>query len=470
LSNILWGFQMNGSSTSIESTLKELKALLGERFSTTAAVCEHHGHDESGFKSYPPDGVAFATSTEEVSTIVKICAKHKTPIIPYGTGTAIEGHVQALHGGISIDMGQMNQIVTINAEDLDCVVQAGVTRLQLESHLRDTGLFFPVDPGADASLGGMCATRASGTNAVRYGTMKDNVLSLTVVLADGRILQTGTRAKKSSAGYDLTRLFIGSEGTLGIITEATLKLHGLQEAISSAVCSFPTVDDAINTTIATIQSGIPIARIELLDHLLMRAINGYSKLDYPEQPHLFLEFHGSETGVKEQAEMVQDIAKEYGGADFAWATKSEDRNRLWKARHDAYPSILQLQPGTRAITTDVCVPVSRLAECIEETNKDIEQASMPIVMLGHVGDGNFHLAILPHPDKPEDVEEAEDFNHRLVRRALAMDGTCSGEHGIGMGKIEFLAEENPVGVEVMKQLKNTLDPDNLMNPGKVIKL
>ncbi len=453
-----------------EAALAELTGLLGDRFSTANAVCEHHGHDESGFKSYPPDGVAFASSTDEVSKIIKICAQHQLPIIPYGTGTAIEGHVQALQGGISIDMGQMDQILAVNPEDLDCTVQAGVTRLQLESHLRDTGLFFPVDPGADASLGGMCATRASGTNAVRYGTMKDNVLSLTVVLADGRILKTGTRAKKSSAGYDLTRLFIGSEGTLGVITEATLKLHGLQEAISSAVCSFPTVDDAINTAITTIQSGIPIARVELLDSLLMRAINSYSKLNYPEQPHLFLEFHGSETGVKEQAEMVQDIAKECGGADFTWATKSEERSKLWKARHDAFPSILQLQPGTAAITTDVCVPISRLAECIHETNKDIEQASMPIVMLGHVGDGNFHLTILPHPDRPEDVEEGEALNHRLVRRALAMDGTCTGEHGIGMGKIQFLEEESPVGVEVMRQLKQTLDPDNLMNPGKVIRL
>jgi len=461
---------MKNTGNAIDPALPELEALLGKRLSTTSAVREHHGHDESGFKSYPPDAVAFASSTEEISEIIKICAKHKVPIIPYGTGTAIEGHVQALHGGLSIDMGEMNEILAVNIEDLDCTVQAGVTRLQLESHLRDTGLFFPVDPGADASLGGMCATRASGTNAVRYGTMKDNVLSLTVVLADGRILKTGTRAKKSSAGYDLTRLFIGSEGTLGIITEATLKLHGLQEAISSAVCSFPTVDDAINTTIATIQSGIPIARIELLDSLLMKAINSYSKLDYPEQPHLFLEFHGSETSVKEQAEMVQEIATEWGGADFAWATKSEERSKLWKARHDAYPSILQLQPGTAAITTDVCVPVSRLAECIHETNIDIEQASMPIVMLGHVGDGNFHLAILPHPDRPEDVNEAEAFNHRLVRRALAMDGTCSGEHGIGMGKILFLEEENPMGVEVMRQLKTTLDPDNLMNPGKMIRI
>jgi D-lactate dehydrogenase (cytochrome) len=453
-----------------ENVISQLTELLGDRLSTTDAVREHHGHDESGFKPLPPDAVAFAQNTEEVSEIVKICAQHNVPIIAYGTGTAIEGHVQAIHGGICIDMGQMDQILQVNQEDLDCTVQAGVTRLQLESHLRDTGLFFPVDPGADASLGGMAATSASGTNAVRYGTMKENVLSLKVVLADGRIIKTGTRAKKSSAGYDLTHLFIGSEGTLGIITEITLRLHGLQEAISSAVCSFPTVDDAINMVILTIQSGIPIARIELLDALMMHAINRYSKTDYPEQPHLFLEFHGSEAGVIEQAEAVQEIASEFNGSDFTWATHSEDRSRLWKARHDAYPSALQLQPGTQAITTDVCVPISRLAECIRETRKDIDAASMPIVMLGHVGDGNFHLAILPHPDRPEEIEEAEALNHRLVRRALAMDGTCSGEHGIGQGKIKFLEEQNPGGVVLMRQIKQTMDPQNLLNPGKVLRM
>ncbi|TVO76784.1 FAD-binding oxidoreductase [Sedimenticola selenatireducens] len=454
----------------VENAISQLTGLLGDRLATTAAVREHHGHDESGFKPLPPDAVAFAQSTEEVSEIIKICAQHSVPIIAYGTGTAIEGHVQAIHGGICIDMGQMDQILRVNQEDLDCTVQAGVTRLQLESHLRDTGLFFPVDPGADASLGGMAATSASGTNAVRYGTMKENVLSLTVVLADGRIIKTGTRAKKSSAGYDLTHLFIGSEGTLGIITEITLRLHGLQEAISSAVCSFPTVDDAINMVILTIQSGIPIARIELLDALMMHAINRYSKTDYPEQPHLFLEFHGSEAGVIEQAEAVQQIASDFNGSDFTWATLSEDRNRLWKARHDAYPSALQLQPGTQAITTDVCVPISRLAECIRETRKDIDAASMPIVMLGHVGDGNFHLAILPHPDHPEEIEEAEALNHRLVRRALAMDGTCSGEHGIGQGKIRFLEEQNPEGVVLMRQIKQAMDPHNLLNPGKVLRM
>ncbi|MCW8907753.1 MAG: FAD-binding protein [Sedimenticola sp.] len=452
----------------IDTALPELIRLLGERLSTASAVREHHGHDESGFRPLPPDAVAFARTTEEVSEIMKICARHRIPVIAYGTGTAIEGHVQAVHGGLCIDLGGMDRILEVNREDMDCTVQAGVTRLQLESHLRDTGLFFPVDPGADASLGGMAATSASGTNAVRYGTMKENVLSLKVVTADGRIIKTGTRAKKSSAGYDLTHLFIGSEGTLGIITEVTLRLHGLQEAVSSAVCSFTSVDDAINMVIHTIQSGIPIARIELLDALMMRAINGYSKMDYPEQPHLFLEFHGSESGVVEQARAVQEIASEFGGSDFSWATRSEERNRLWKARHDAYPSALQLQPGTRAITTDVCVPISRLAECIRETREDIDRASMPIVMLGHVGDGNFHLAILPHPDRPQDVEEAEALNHRLVRRALAMEGTCTGEHGIGQGKIDFLQEQNPAGVELMRQIKRALDPQHLLNPGKVL--
>ncbi|WP_435685217.1 FAD-binding oxidoreductase [Sedimenticola selenatireducens] len=461
---------MSTNYGAVENALPALSTLLGERLSTAPAVREHHGHDESGFQTVPPDAVAFAHSTEEVSEIMQICARHKVPVIAYGTGTAIEGHVQALRGGVCIDLSQMDRILQVNQEDMDCTVQAGVTRLQLESHLRDTGLFFPVDPGANASLGGMAATSASGTNAVRYGTMKENVLSLRVVMADGRIIQTGTRAKKSSAGYDLTHLFIGSEGTLGIITEVTLRLHGLQEAISSAVCGFPSVDDAINMVILTIQSGIPVARIELLDALMMQAINRYSKMDYPEQPHLFLEFHGSEASVREQAEAVQGIASEFNGSDFTWTTRSEERNRLWKARHDAYPSALQLQPGTRAITTDVCVPISRLAECIRETRLDIDRASMPIVMLGHVGDGNFHLAILPHPDRPEDVDEAEALNHRLVRRALAMDGTCTGEHGIGQGKIQFLEEQNPEGVVLMRQIKQTLDPDNLLNPGKVLRM
>lgn len=454
----------------VDNAINELKAHFGDQVSTAMAVRDHHGHDESGWESVPPDAVVYAQSTKDVSETASICSRHRIPIIPFGAGTSIEGNVQALCGGITIDLTRMDRILHVSQEDLDCTVEAGVTRLQLESFLRDTGLFFPVDPGADASFGGMAATRASGTNAVRYGTMRENTLALTVVMADGRIVKTATRARKSSAGYDLTRLFIGSEGTLGIITEVTLKLQGRQEAISSAVCNFPSVDAAVETVIMTIQSGIPVARMELLDPLQMKAINRYSKLNYPESPHLFLEFHGSETGVREQAEAVQEIAADNGGADFQWATRTEDRNRLWKARHDAYPAALQLRPGAKPITTDVCVPISRLAECIAETRKDIEKASIPITMLGHVGDGNFHLLLLPDPDNLEELEEAETINHRVVRRALAMDGTCTGEHGIGQGKIGFLEEENPEGVILMRQIKQTLDPLNILNPGKVIHL
>lgn len=453
---------------SADKAIADLKERFGERLLESQAVREHHGHDESGWESVPPDAVIYPKDTDEVSEIVKICARHRVPVIAFGTGTAIEGHVQALHGGICIDLTGMNRIIRVSSEDLDCTVEAGVTRLQLERYLRDSGTFFPVDPGADASIGGMAATRASGTNAVRYGTMRENVLSLKVVLADGRIVTTGTRARKSSAGYDLTRLFIGSEGTLGIITEVTLRLYGRQEATSSAVCSFPSVDDAVNSVIMTIQMGIPVARIELLDSLQMQAINRYSKLDYPEIPHLFLEFHGTEAGVAEQARAVQEIASEHNGNDFQWATRSEERNRLWKARHDAYPAALQLRPGAHPVTTDVCVPISRLAECISETRRDIENASMPITLLGHVGDGNFHLLLLPDPNREDELAEAEEINQRLVRRALSMDGTCSGEHGIGQGKISFLEEENPAGVDLMRQLKRAMDPDYILNPGKVL--
>ncbi|HEB96098.1 MAG TPA: FAD-binding protein [Sedimenticola thiotaurini] len=462
---------MSGQSGygSSAAAISDLRSHFGDRVLQSAAVRDHHGHDESGWESMPPDAVIYARSSDEVSRIVRVCAHHRVPVIAFGTGTAIEGHVQALHGGICIDLSEMNRILRVSTEDLDCTVEAGVTRLQLDRHLRDTGLFFPIDPGADASLGGMAATRASGTNAVRYGTMRENVLSLRVVLADGRVLDTGTRARKSSAGYDLTRLFVGSEGTLGIITEVTLRLYGRQEAVSAAVCSFAGVEQAVETVIATIQMGIPVARIELLDGLQMQAINRYAKLDYPEVPHLFLEFHGSESGVREQAQTVQEIAREHGGHDFQWATREEERSRLWHARHNAYPAALQLRPGSRPVTTDVCVPISRLAECIRETRRDIERASMPIPMVGHVGDGNFHLLMLPDPDDPAQLEEAEEINRRLVRRALAMDGTCTGEHGVGMGKIGFLEEENPQGVEVMRQLKQTLDPAGILNPGKVLR-
>ena len=450
--------------------LDELRALLGDRLSTGQAVREQHGKDESFHAVHPPDAVAFAESTEEVSEIVKICARHDTPIIPFGTGTSLEGHVAALKGGVCIDVSHMNQVLAVNAEDLDVTVQPGVTRKQLNEYLRDTGLFFPIDPGADASLGGMTATRASGTNAVRYGTMRENVLALTVVLADGRVIKTGGRSRKSAAGYDLTRLFVGSEGTLGVITEVTLRLYGIPEAISAAVCSFPTIEDATNTVINTIQLGIPVARIELLDDVQMDAVNRYSDLDYPVASTLFFEFHGTERGVEEQAEMVKDIAAEYGGSDFQWATKQEERNKLWQARHDAFYAALALRPGAQGWATDVCVPISRLAECISETKKDLAGASMPVALCSHAGDGNFHLIFVLEPDNPDEMAEAEALNERMVTRALAMDGTCTGEHGVGFGKIDFLNAEHGEGLSVMRDLKRALDPNNLMNPGKIVRI
>ncbi|GAB4360054.1 MAG: FAD-linked oxidase C-terminal domain-containing protein [Gammaproteobacteria bacterium] len=447
--------------------LVELRELLGERLSTNETIRRQHGEDESSWRGVPPDAVAMAHSTEEVSAIAALCHRYRVPMIPFGTGTSVEGHVHALHGGLSVDLSEMNAILRVSPEDMDCTVQAGVTRNQLNRHLRDTGLFFPVDPGADASLGGMAATRASGTNAVRYGTMRENVLGLKVVLADGRVIKTGTRARKSSAGYDLTHLFVGSEGTLGFITEVTLRLHPLQEAIVAASCAFPTVHAAVKTVIETIQSGVPIARIELLDSLQIRAVNRMEKSDYPESPHLFLEFHGTQSGVHEQVETVKQLAHDHGGSDFAWAENQEERNRLWHARHNAFPATLQLRPGSRAVITDVCVPISRLAECIDESLQDIDRSALPITLLGHVGDGNFHLLILIDPDDEGERREAEAINQRLVRRALAMGGTCTGEHGIGRGKREFLLEEHGAAVEVMRDIKTALDPDNLMNPGKI---
>ncbi len=447
----------------------ELHALLGERFSTSLAVRELHGKDESSFRPVPPEAVAFARSTEEVSAIVKICARHRVPVIPFGTGTSLEGHVLAIQGGLSLDVSQMNRVLRVSPEDLDCTVEAGVTRKQLNQHIRDTGLFFPIDPGADASLGGMAATRASGTNAVRYGTMRENVLSLTVVLPDGRIVRTARRARKSAAGYDLTRLFVGSEGTLGVICEVTLRLYGIPEAISAAVCPFPSLEAAVRTVIQTIQMGIPIARIELADPSAMRAINRYSKLDYPESFTLFFEFHGSESGVKEQVETVEALAGEHGANDFRWAVRPEERSKLWQARHDAYFASLQLRPGCRGISTDVCVPISRLADCILETFDDIKGASMPITLVGHVGDGNFHLLFLIDPDSEAERHEAETLNERMVMRALAMDGTSTGEHGVGIGKMDFLLAEHGEAVSVMRQIKRAIDPDNLMNPGKMLR-
>jgi D-lactate dehydrogenase (cytochrome) len=461
---------MNKAREFDHSVLAELRALLGERVSTSAAVREHHGKDESYFPYALPDAVVFVKTTEEVRDVVNICRRHRVPMIPYGVGTSLEGHILAVQGGVSIDLSQMNQVLAVHEEDLDAVVQAGVTRKQLNEYIKHTGLFFPIDPGADATLGGMTATRASGTNAVRYGTMRENVLSLKVVLADGRIIQTARRAKKSSAGYDLTRLFVGSEGTLGIITEVTVKLHPVQAAMSAAVCAFPTIQGAADTVIQTLQSGIPIARSELLCATTMAALNRHNKTSHREMPTLLLEFHGTEAAVVEQAKMVQELARDNGGLDFQWATRPEERSKLWEARHNAYFACLQLKPGARALSTDVCVPISRLAECVVETTKDIDKASMPIPLFGHVGDGNFHLVILIDPQNQAEIEEAKALNVRVVQRALAMEGTCTGEHGVGIGKQAYLVEELGDAVDLMKDLKRTLDPDNLFNPGKVVAL
>ena len=446
-----------------------LRAQFGDHLNTTQAIREHHGKDESAFPIAPPDAVVFPQSKDECVAIVKLCAAHHTNIIPYGVGTSLEGHVLAIHGGVCVDMSRMNHILAVNIEDLDCTVQAGVTRKQLNQHLQHSGLFFPIDPGADATLGGMSATRASGTNAVRYGTMRENVLGLTVILADGRIIKTGGRSRKSAAGYDLTRLFVGSEGTLGLITEVTLRLYPQPEAASAATCTFPTIDAAVRTVIQTIQLGVPIARCELLDTLTIKAVNQHSKLGLREAPMLFCEFHGSPASVKEQAETVQAIAREQGGLDFVWATKQEDRTRLWQARHDAYPACLRLKPGGRAMSTDVCVPISKLAECIAETNKDLQHTTIPIALFGHVGDGNFHLAIVVDPNNPADIAEAERVNHNVVHRALSMGGTCTGEHGIGYGKLDFLDAEHGEAVAVMGAIKQAMDPRNLFNRGKVIR-
>ena len=454
-----------------DSALNALRAMFGARLSTGEAIRRQHGKDESYHPVVAPDAVFFAESTEEVARAVAICADHKWPVIPFGVGTSLEGGVAALHGGLSIDLSAMNQVLEVNAEDLDVRVQAGVTRKQLNEYLRDTGLFFPIDPGADASLGGMCATRASGTNAVRYGTMRDNVLSLTVVTADGRVVRTARRAKKSAAGYDLTRLFIGSEGTLGVITEVQLKVYGIPEAISSAVVQFDDLDSAVNTCVLTIQSGVPVARMELLDDIQMDACIAYSKLEgYEAKPTLFFEFHGTAAGVVEQAETVQAIAGEFGGSDFKWATKTEDRNYLWQARHDAYYAALAQRPGSQGWPTDVCVPISRLAECIAETKKDLEETVLLAPLVGHVGDGNFHLVYVIDPDSADEMRRAKEHSDRMVLRALAMDGTCTGEHGIGYGKMDFLAAELPEAIPLMRAVKQALDPDNIMNPGKLFRM
>jgi D-lactate dehydrogenase (cytochrome) len=448
--------------------LEELRGLLGDRATASRGVRAHHGKDESYFPFAPPDAVVFPESTEEVRGVVDLCRRRRTPLIPFGVGTSLEGHVLAIRGGVCVDLSRMNKVLAVHEADLDAVVQAGVTRKQLNEHIRHTGLFFPVDPGADATLGGMAATRASGTNAVRYGTMRENVLAMTVVLADGRVITTSRRSRKSAAGYELTRLFVGSEGTLGIITELTVRLYAVPEAISAAICSFPDIAGAVSTVIQTLQAGIPIARSEALCATTMKAINAYSKTGYREQPTLFLEFHGTQGAVEEQARLVQDIARENGGMDFEWTTKPEERNRLWTARHQAYFACLQLRPGSRAVSTDVCVPISRLTECIVETSEDIARASMPIPLFGHVGDGNFHCEILIRPDDEAELEEARRFNERVVNRALAMEGTCTGEHGIGFGKMRSLRKELGEAVDLMASLKRAIDPENLMNPGKVV--
>lgn len=451
------------------SILEPLAARFGERFSTAPSIREHHGKGEDWFSPMPPDAVVFPHTTEEVAEVVKVCAAHQIPIIPWGTGTSLEGHVLALKGGITVDLSEMREILEINSADLDCRVQAGVTRKQLNEKLGREGLFFPVDPGADASLGGMTATNASGTNAVRYGTMRTNVLGLTVVMPDGSIVKTGGRARKSSAGYDLTRLFIGSEGTLGIITEIQLRVYGIPEAITSAVCQFNSLGDAVNSVIMAIQLGIPMARIELLDEVQMRACIAFSNLmGYTESPTLFFEFHGTDASVREQAELMSGICEEHRGNAFQWAINPEERAKLWEARHNSYYAGLALAPGKRGIVTDVCVPISRLAECILATKADIEAVGVLAPLVGHVGDGNFHLVILCDPDDPDDVAKAKTVAKHTVQNALAVGGTCTGEHGVGIGKMGYLEQEHGDALNIMRTLKRALDPQNIMNPGKIV--
>ncbi|MCV0441063.1 MAG: FAD-binding protein [Hydrogenophaga sp.] len=448
--------------------LEGLRALLGDRLSTSTAVCEHHGRDESIFAAMPPGAVAFARCADEVVAVVNLCREHRVPLVPYGAGSSLEGHTLAAQGGVTLNLQQMDQIVAIHDEDQTATVQPGVTRKALNAALRDKGLFFPIDPGADATIGGMCATRASGTNAVRYGTMRENVVNLTVVTADGQRVKTARRARKSAAGYDLTRLFVGSEGTLGVVVEATVKLHPLPESISAAVCAFHSIDAAVQAVVQTIQVGVPIARCEFVDRVAIRALNGYSKTGLPEQPHLFFEFHGSEAGVREQIELVQSIAGELGGEQFQWAHTPEERTRLWEARHNVYFAALQLRPGCRSVVTDVCVPISRLADCVNDTAADLQQSGLIAPMVGHVGDGNFHVQMLVDGDSAHEIEQAEALNARLVARALALDGTCTGEHGIGLHKQGFLLDElGDAPVALMRQIKHALDPHNLMNPGKI---
>jgi D-lactate dehydrogenase (cytochrome) len=453
----------------IEAVRTALAARFGNRVATSPAIREQHANTMTWVANQPPDVVVYPQSTDEVVWIVKLCADHLVPVIPFGTGTSFEGHVNAPFGGVSIDTAMMKRIVAVHPEDLACSVEPGITRKELNAQLRDQGVFFPIDPGADASLGGMASTRASGTNAVRYGTMKDNVIALTAVMPDGAVVKTARRAKKSAAGYDLTRLFVGAEGTLGVVTELTLKLYGIPEAISGGVCPFPSVRQACDAVIATIQSGLPVARIELLDALQIKACNAYSKLSLPESAVLFLEFHGTEAGVREQSERFGEIAAEFGGGPFEWATNTEERSRLWQARHDVYWATFMLRPGAKSVPTDVCVPISRLADCVEETQADIEATGLIAPIAGHVGDGNFHVGVLIQPEDPAEVERLEAFLERLVRRALAMDGTCTGEHGVRQNKMKYLIEEHPPAtLDLMRLIKRSIDPLNIMNPGKLV--
>jgi D-lactate dehydrogenase (cytochrome) len=449
--------------------LQTLRQLLGDRVSTSESVREHHSHGESWHAPGLPDVVVFPVSTEEVAAIVRVCAQHRCPIVPFGMGSSLEGHVNAIHGGVSIDLTRMTRVLRLSAEDLDITVEAGLTRLKLDAHLKNTGLMFPIDPGADATIGGMAATRASGTTAVRYGTMRDNVLGTTVVLADGRIIGTGGRARKSSSGYDLTRLFVGSEGTLGVITELTLRLYGRPEAVRAAVCPFESMAGAANTVIQTIQLGIPVARIEIIDDAQLKVVNAYSKTSYPLAPTLFFEFHGtSEVAVEDQIRAVEEIAREHGALGFKWASSLEDRNTLWQARHNAYYATVASRPGARAWTTDICVPISHLAECILETQQDLKEANVVAPLVGHAGDGNFHLIIMLDPSDEKEFATVTRISERLVERALKFGGTCSGEHGVGFGKLKYLSAEHGEALDVMRSIKHALDPHNLMNPGKLI--
>lgn len=452
----------------IRTALGILKQHFGERLHTSQAMREQHGHTTTWIENQPPDGVVFARTTQEVSEIVRICAEHNVPVIPYGTGTSLEGHLNAPVGGISIDVSEMNKVLEVNEGDLDCRIQPGVTREDLNMHLRDKGLFFPIDPGANASLGGMAATNASGTNAVLYGTMKDNVLSIEAVMADGRIIRTGTRARKSSAGYDLTRLLVGSEGTLCIITEITLRLRGIPEGISSARCSYPSVDAACRTVMAVIQYGLPVARIELLDTVMVKALNAYAKLDLPETPLLLLEFHGTEASVLEQSEVFGALSEEFGGSGYQATTTTEERNKLWKARHDAYWAMLQYRPGADGVATDVCVPISRLAECVTAAQDRAEELGLVVPVIGHVGDGNFHATPLVDMSNPDEVEKVAGYVSWLNELAISMEGTCTGEHGIGQGKKSYLVKELGEATDFMADIKAALDPKGILNPGKIV--